>query len=297
VLLCLAPAASDAFGTIRVLSYRHLFHAGNFADVFKHALLARLLIALSAKEKPYLYLDTHAGIARYDLTHAWAQKAREYENGIGRVWKATDAPATLEPYLDAVRALNPGGKLRYYPGSPLLAKRLLRPGDRMVLVELNKTDHAELAAVFAREKRVAVQNMDAYQALKAYLPPAERRGLVLIDSSFDVARELDRIARALKQAYARWDTGVYAVWYPLMEPAAMRDFLGSIARSGLRKVLRMELVVRERDESGIIPGCGMLVVNPPWRFDGEAKTIVKWLAGKLVVSGKGQGLVEWLVPE
>ena len=280
-----------------VLSYRHLFHAGNFADVFKHALLARLLVALSAKDKPYLYLDTHAGIARYDLTHAWAQKAREYENGIARVWKAKDAPAQLEPYLDAVRELNPKGTLRYYPGSPLIAKRFLRPDDRMVLVELNKTDHEALAAVFAREKRVAVRNMDAYSALTAYLPPAERRGLALIDPSFDVARELDRIVKALKQAQARWSTGVYAVWYPLMEPAAMRDFLGSIGRSGIRKVLRMEIVVRERDESGIIPGCGMLVVNPPWRFETEAKTIVKWLAGKLVVSGSGQALVEWLVPE
>ena len=280
-----------------MLSYRHLFHAGNFADVFKHALLARLLIALSAKDKPYLYLDTHAGIARYDLKNAWAQKAREYENGIARVWKARDAPDALEPYLEAVRELNPDGKLRYYPGSPLIAKRLLRPVDRMVLVELNKSDHEVLGNVFALEKRVAVQNMDAYQALKAYLPPVERRGLVLVDSSFDVARELERITRALKQAYARFGTGVYAVWYPLMEPAAMRDFLGSVERSGMRKVLRMEIVVRERDESGIIPGCGMLVVNPPWRFDGEAKTIVKWLATKLVVSGKGQALVDWLVPE
>jgi 23S rRNA (adenine2030-N6)-methyltransferase len=203
----------------------------------------------------------------------------------------------IEPYVEAVRALNPDGRLRYYPGSPLIAKRFLRAGDRMVLVELNKTDHEELAAVFAREKRVAVQQMDAYQALKAYLPPAERRGLVLIDSSFDVAREFHRIVRALKEAYGLWNTGVYAVWYPLMEPAAMGDFLGSVARSGIRKVLRMEMVVRERDESGIIPGCGMLVVNPPYGFDGEAKTIVKWLAPKLVVSGKAQALVDWLVPE
>jgi 23S rRNA (adenine2030-N6)-methyltransferase len=296
VLLCLAPPpARSRFPT--VLSYRHLFHAGNFADVFKHALLARLLVALSTKDKPYLYLDTHAGIGRYDLRHAWAQKVREYENGIARVWQASDAPAVLEPYLEAVRALNPDGKLRYYPGSPLIAKRLLRPSDRMVLVELNKTDHAELAAVFAREKRVAVELMDAYQALKAYLPPPERRGLVLIDSSFDVAREFERIVKALKLAYARFATGAYAIWYPLMEPAAMRDFLGSVKRSGIRKVVRAEIVVREQDESGIIPGCGMLVVNPPWRFEREAATIVKWLAPRLAVTGKGQALVEWLVPE
>jgi 23S rRNA (adenine2030-N6)-methyltransferase len=274
-----------------------MFHAGNFADVFKHALLARLLIALSEKDKPYLYLDIHAGIGRYDLTHSWAQKAREYENGIGRIWRANDLPAGLEPYVAAVRELNPDGRLRYYPGSPLVARRFLRAGDRMVLVELNKVDHEELASVFARERHVAVRLMDAYQALKAYLPPPERRGLVLIDSSFDRAREFDRIVRALKDAYARWATGVYAIWYPLMEPAAMRDFHGSVARSGIRKVLRAELEVRERDETGFIPGCGMLIVNPPWKLDREAKTIVQWLAQKLRVSGDGRAAVDWLVPE
>ena len=280
-----------------MLSYRHMYHAGNFADVFKHALLMRPLIALSAKDKPYLYLDTHAGIGRYDLTHSWAQKAREYENGIGRILSATDVPTVIEPYVDIVRALNPHGRLRHYPGSPWIAKRFLRPGDRMVLVELNPTDHEELARVFAHERNVAVQKMDAYQALKAYLPPPERRGLVLIDSSFDRARELDRIVRALKEACSRWATGVYAVWYPLMEPASMRDFLASIKRSGIRKILRAEIEVRERDESGIIPGCGMLFVNPPWKFDREAKTIVQWLAPKLRVNGEGRAVVDWLVPE
>ncbi|MGZ8269276.1 MAG: 23S rRNA (adenine(2030)-N(6))-methyltransferase RlmJ [Burkholderiales bacterium] len=279
-----------------MLSYRHLYHAGNFADVFKHALLTRLLIAVASKDKPYCYLDTHAGIGRYDLTHAWAQKAREYETGIARVWKAKDIPPALEPYVTAVRELNPDGKLRFYPGSPLIARRFVRPGDRMVLTELNKTDHAELAAVFSREKRVAVQLMDAYQALKAYLPPAERRGLVLVDSAFDRAREFERLARAPKDAHARWTTGLYAVWYPMMEPAPMRDFYAHVARSGMRKVLRLELVVRERDESAFIPGCGMLVVNPPWRLEEEAQPMLAWLAKKLAIT-RGASHVDWLVPE
>ncbi|MGZ5257849.1 MAG: 23S rRNA (adenine(2030)-N(6))-methyltransferase RlmJ, partial [Burkholderiales bacterium] len=268
-----------------MLSYRHIFHAGNFADVFKHALLTRLLSGVSAKEKPYVYLDTHAGIARYDLTHPWAQKAREYENGIARVWRAKDAPPELEPYLDIVRALNPHGTLRWYPGSPLIARQFMRGADRMVLVELNKVDYVELRAVFEHERRVAVQLMDAYQALKAYLPPPERRGLVLVDSSFDRAREFDRIVKALKEAHARWPTGMYAVWYPIMEPAPMRDFAADIQRSGIRKVLSLEMTVRQRDETAIIPGCGMLVINPPWRFDEEAQALVQWLAKKLVVSG------------
>jgi 23S rRNA (adenine2030-N6)-methyltransferase len=280
-----------------MLSYRHLFHAGNFADVFKHALLTRLLIAVASKDKPFCYLDTHAGIGRYDLTHPWAQKAREHENGIGRVWKAKDAPAALEPYLAAVRELNPEGALRFYPGSPLIARGLLRPTDRMVLVELNKSDHAELANAFAREKRVAVQLMDAYQALKAYLPPAERRGLVLIDSSFDQAREFHRLVVALKEAHARWATGIYALWYPIMEARSMSDFYGQVGRSGIRKILRLELVVRPSDESNFIPGCGMLVVNPPWHFEEEAAVILPWLAQRLAVTDAASARVDWLVPE
>ena len=280
-----------------MLSYRHMFHAGNFADVFKHALLSRLLIALSAKDKPYFYLDTHAGIARYDLMHEWAQKAREYENGVARLWNASDLPRELEPYMEAVRAVNPHPTLRYYPGSPLVARRFMREGDRMLLVELNKVDCEELKSVMAGQRHVSVQCIDAYQSLKSYLPPAERRGLVLVDSSFDRAREFDRIVKALKEAHARWATGIYAIWYPIMEPAPMRDFAQDVQRSGIRKVLRAELVVRARDESGIIPGCGMLVVNPPWRFDDEAKAIVQYLAKKLAVSGKGIGKVDWLVPE
>jgi 23S rRNA (adenine2030-N6)-methyltransferase len=280
-----------------MLSYRHMFHAGNFADVFKHALLTRLVIAMSGKEKPYLYLDTHAGIALYDLMHSWAQKAREYENGIARLWHAKDLPSVLEPYMEAVRAVNPHPTLRFYPGSPLVAKRFMGDADRMVLVELNKVDCGELENVMSRERHVSVQCMDAYQSLKTYLPPPERRGLVLIDSSFDRARELNRVLKALKEAHARWATGVYAVWYPLMEAESMRNFALEIQRSRIRKVLRLEIEVRERDESGIIPGCGMLVVNPPWHFDQEAKVIAEWLAKKLVVSGRPRARVDWLVKE
>ena len=280
-----------------MLSYRHIYHAGNFADVFKHALLSRLLIALSAKDRACCYIDTHAGIGRYDLTHPWAQQAREYENGIGRLWKAQDIPAPLDPYLEAVRAHNPDGKLRFYPGSPLIAKRFLGTSDRMVLSELNKVDFDELQSVFAGQRRVSLQLMDAWQALKACVPPTERRGLVLIDSSFDRPRELDRIVKALKEAYGRWATGIYAVWYPIMEASPMRDFASAIERSGMRKVLRLEIVVRERTDDGFIPGCGMLIVNPPWRFDEEAKPLLHWLAQQLAVNGSGRARVDWLVPE
>jgi len=280
-----------------MLSYRHLFHAGNFADVFKHALLTRLLIALGKKEKPYCYLDTHAGIGRYDLMHEWAHKAREYEQGITRLWERQDIPDLLAPYMDLVRGENKGRRLRFYPGSPLIAKRLMRPGDRMVLTELNTTDFEALKRVFEHERNVAIHLLDAYQGLTAFLPPPERRGLVLIDSSFDRAREFARLTAAVKQAHERWASGVYAVWYPIMEPAPMRDFAEKIVRSGIRKVLRMELIIRERDESALVPGCGMLVINPPWRFEQEAKALLRYLWPVLAIDGAGGPKVDWLVPE
>lgn len=280
-----------------MLSYRHLFHAGNFADVFKHALLARLLIALGAKGKPYLFLDTHAGTGRYDLSHEWAWKAREFENGIARLWERRDVPAALAPYMDIVRAGNPKGRLRYYPGSPLIALELRRPGGRLVFTELNKDDCAELQTVVGRARNTSVHLMDGYHALTAFLPPAEKRGLVLLDSSFDRAREFPRIVKALKEAHQRWATGVYAIWYPQMEAAPMRDFARSVEKSGIRKILRLELTIGGVGEARHMRGCGMLVVNPPWKFDSEARPLLDWLAQALSQGGGGGSKVGWLVPE
>jgi 23S rRNA (adenine2030-N6)-methyltransferase len=280
-----------------MLSYRHLFHAGNGADVFKHALLTRLLLALAKNPKLYFYLDTHAGIGRYDLTRPWAQKAREFDHGIGRLWGRSDVPEALGPYMELVRAENSDGKLRYYPGSPLIALRLRRPGDRLVFSELNKTDCAELKELIARERHVAVHVMDGYQALKAFLPPAERRGLVLIDSSFDRAREFPRMVRALTEAHERWATGIYAVWYPLMDAESMAAFERNLRRTGIRKILRLELATAPRDQTGVIPGSGMLIVNPPWHFDTEVRPLLQWLWRTLAADGAGGARVDWLAAE
>jgi len=279
-----------------MLSYRHLFHAGNFADVFKHTLLTHLLLSLNQKDKPYFFLDTHAGIARYDLSHPWAQKTREFESGISRLWDRTDAPAALKPYLDIVRGENADGHARYYPGSPLIARRLIRPIDRIVATELNKTDCVALHDVFARDRRVTVKLMDGYQSLKAHLPPKERRGLVLIDSSFDRAREFSRLAKALHEAHTRWETGMYALWYPLMGAGVIRGFEREIEAAGIRKVLQFELSILPED-TPTIPGCGMLIVNPPWKFDTEMRTLLRWLWSALTVKGAGGVKVRWLVRE
>ncbi|HXZ53338.1 MAG TPA: 23S rRNA (adenine(2030)-N(6))-methyltransferase RlmJ [Burkholderiales bacterium] len=273
-----------------MLAYRHQFHAGNFADVFKHSLLARLLLALERKDKPFFYLDTHAGTGRYDLEHPWARKNAEFEDGIARVLRHGDFPQLIKPYIDAVRAENPEGGLRYYPGSARIARRLLRAGDRAVLSELNKKDCAELARLFARDRQVSVRLMDGYQALKAYLPPKERRGLVLVDSSFDRAKEFARLVEALRDAYRRWATGVYALWFPLMDPAAMRAFVRDLAASGVRRLLWLEFRLKKH-EAGKLAGCGMLVVNPPYGFAEDAAPILGWLKQSLGGTAQARELV------
>jgi 23S rRNA (adenine2030-N6)-methyltransferase len=278
-------------------AYRHLFHAGNFADVFKHALLVRLALGLARKEKPFLYVETHAGRGSYDLAHPWAQKNREFAAGVARVWQRRDAPELLQPYLDAVRSANPDGTLRRYPGSPLLVRRLQRQGDRMVLIELNAEDCRALARAFADDRAVKVERGDGFRLLKAYLPPPERRALVLIDAAFDAPGELGRVVATLVDAHRRFATGVYAFWYPLM-PAAMPAFDRDLVATGIRRMLRAEVETGGAHAAAqALSGCGMLVVNPPFGFEGEARDVCGWLASVLAVGPPGASRVDWLVPE
>jgi len=280
-----------------MLAYRHQFHAGNFADVFKHALLTRLLILLGRKDKPYFYLDTHAGSGRYDLQHPWAVKNAEHEEGIARLWRRTDVPEVLQPYLEAVRAENRGEALRFYPGSPCIARRLLRPGDRMVLTELNRDDCRALITLFRGDRQVHVHLEDGYQALKAFLPPMERRGLVLVDSSFDRSGEYARLAQGLVTAHRRWASGVFALWYPLMEPAVMHGFDRALVETGIRKLLQLELSVLPDSWSVSLRGSGLLVANPPFGFADEAGLLMQWLWPALSPARVGGIRVRWLVPE
>jgi 23S rRNA (adenine2030-N6)-methyltransferase len=280
-----------------VLAYRHLFHAGNFCDVFKHALLTRLLLLLTQKDKPLCYLDTHAGIGSYDLSHAWAQKLTEYQDGIARLWQRNDVPELLEPYIRIVRAHNRDAQLRFYPGSPIIARELLRPTDRMVLVELNKEDCARLEHVMAQDPRAKVVNDDGYHALKAFLPPHERRGLTLIDSSFDRAAEFERLTQAVTLAERRFATGVYALWYPLMEPPAMHRFEREVAATGVRKILQAELSLFPSKWRMSLRGCGMMVVNPPYGFEQQARALLEWLWPVLSEDKQGGVRVRWLVAE
>jgi len=280
-----------------MLSYRHGFHAGNHADVFKHLVLTLLIRSLLNKTKPFFYLDTHSGAGRYDLGSAMARKNREYETGIGPLWKLKDVPEAVRDYLEAVRALNSDDKLRVYPGSPRIVRHVLRPGDRMALAELHPNEVKVLSEEFAGDKQVKIYHLDGHQALKALLPPPERRGLVLIDPAFELKDERRRLLDALKEGYRRWATGIYAVWYPIQDRATADDFLRRLQRTGIRKVLVAEFSILDPDETLRLNGSGMVIINPPWKLEEELRSLLLWLWEKLAVDGQGTWRVEWLVGE
>jgi len=279
------------------VNYRHAFHAGAFQDVHKHAVLALLLRHLGEKPAPYCVLDTHAGIGRYDLEGTEAQKTGEFRHGIGRLLAATGAPAAAAPYLDLVRRMNGGGALRRYPGSPELAARLSRPKDRLVLMELHTDDARRLEHAFAGDDRVAVHHEDGYRGLKAFLPPRERRGLVLIDPPFEEAGEFERLADGLKIAHRRWPTGTYVLWYPIKDLPPVRRFHAQLRQSGIRKIMLSELLVRAATSAESLNGSGLAVVNPPWRLEAALEQLLPWLGERLAQGAGAAGTWRWLVPE
>ncbi len=278
------------------MNYRHAYHAGNFADVVKHAVLALALGHLAAKDKPFAVLDTHAGIGRYDLAAVEAEKTGEYRDGI---LKVLDRPhAALVPYLSVVAALNPGrASPRIYPGSPELIARLTRPQDRIQLVELHPEDAAALAEAYAGDTRVAVYGEDGYAALRALLPPQPRRGLVLIDPPFEVSDEFARLARGLRQAHRRFATGIYLLWYPIKARAPVAAFHAELAQGDIRRVMVAELLLRQDDDPERLNGCGLVIVNPPWRFAETMAELLEWLRSRLAPERGSRTRVELLVPE
>ena len=281
------------------MNYRHAYHAGSFADVVKHAILALVLSHLKQKEKPFFVLDTHAGIGRYDLASVEAMKTKEAEGGILRLWAAPRVPAELEDYLACVRALNGRGKgaPRWYPGSPRLMRQLMRPQDRLVAVELHPDDAARLAAEFRRDPAVNVMRMDGYTAAKSLLPPAERRGLVVIDPPFEETDEFERLARGLRQAYRRWATGIYAIWYPVKDVAAAAAFLDAVKASGIRRILSTELWVEKPGDPEKLTGTALLLVNPPWNLQPALESMLAFLSAVLARAPGAGFKVSWLVPE
>jgi 23S rRNA (adenine2030-N6)-methyltransferase len=278
------------------MNYRHAFHAGNFADVFKHALLAALIEALKRKAAPFCYLETHAGAGRYRLDSAETQKTGEAMEGIARLVGLESPPPALAPYLGALGAASGLHAMPVeYPGSPLIAARLMRTIDRLVLCEVAVAEHAALALEFARDVRVSVQARDGYAALKALLPPRERRGLILIDPPFEAQeQEFAGIEAALVNAFARFATGVYAIWYPIKRQNTVAPFRRWLAACGRHQVLIVELLLSPPDSALRLNGCGMAIVNTPFGFDRSAKAILGTLTPRLARNAGSRFEVQWL---
>jgi 23S rRNA (adenine2030-N6)-methyltransferase len=274
------------------MNYRHAFHAGNFADVVKHAVLALLIERLKAKDTAFRVIDTHAGIGLYDLTADEASRTGEWREGIGRLWGASRPPALeplLAPYLAAVAAANGATEpapLTRYPGSPWIARHLFRRQDRLTAVELHPEDAAALEAEFAGDVQVRTIALDGWLALGAFVPPKERRGLVLVDPPFEERGEFTAMLEGFAAAYRKWPTGIYALWYPVKDLPAVDAFRVGLTRSGIRRLLRAELTVRDRDVTGTFNGTGLVICNPPWQF---ADTLEALLSGLVPLLCQGDG--------
>jgi 23S rRNA (adenine2030-N6)-methyltransferase len=280
------------------MNYRHAYHAGNHADVLKHIVLTRLLVHLNRKERPYRVIDAHAGTGLYALDGVEAGKTREWEGGVGKMAApfTPEIEALLAPWREGLAALNSEGGLRYYPGSPEIASRMMRSGDRMTANELHPEDSETLAAHFRRDRRVQVTRMDAESCVKAMLPPPERRGLVLIDPPYELKDEAARAARMLAAGLKRFATGIFMLWYPVKANDDGETCLEAAKTLGAPGTLMAELRIREVFKQGGLAGSGVIVVNAPWKLDEELALLLPALADRLGLGIWGMGRVEWLVP-
>ncbi|MTI43658.1 23S rRNA (adenine2030-N6)-methyltransferase [Roseibium hamelinense] len=263
------------------MNYRHAFHAGNLGDVLKHAVLARIIVYLQKKDKPFRVIDTHAGIGLYDLTSDETQRTGEWQRGIGKVYGAEMPEAVrtlLAPWLDVVAAHNTGTHtLERYPGSPVLTRSLLRKGDRLTLTELHPADFQTLSALFAGDYQVKTIHLDGWLALNGFLPPKEKRGLVIVDPAYEATDEFDRMSEAVIKGWKKWPGGIYALWYPLKDRTAIERMFEALEGAGIRNVLRLELATGISTKTSSMLGSGMAIINPPFTLQGDMKQILPWL--------------------
>ena len=271
------------------MNYRHAFHAGNHTEVFKHAALVAILERLAKKPQGFMVLDTHAGLGVYDLTSEPAQKTLEYEQGAARVFDA--ALASAPAYIDLLRAMNPSG-LKAYPGSPEIVRRLLRPQDRLVACELHPADVETLRLRLGHEDQVAVHHRDGYEAIGAFVPPPERRGLVFIDPPYEKTDEAATLAGALSRGLRKWPTGVFLAWYPIKDRRIAETLSQAAVAEAWPKTLRAEFQIRPRDDLGLVGG-GFIVCNAPWKLDETLSTLGAELI-PLIGSGGASCAVDWL---
>ena len=281
------------------MNYRHAYHAGNHADVLKHIVLVRVLDYMKRKDKLFHVLDAHAGIGQYSLTGKEALKTREFEGGVAKLKRAfkPEVEELLKPYRDILEALNPGSKdIKTYPGSPEIIARLLRSGDLMTFNELHPKDYLVLRDRYDFEPRARTTNMDAAILIKASLPPALRRGVILIDPPFELKSEKEAILSALSHGYRRFSSGVFIIWYPIKGADFAEKLTAEIAALAIPSMLKIELTVRESFDAGGLAGSGLIVVNPPFVLLDEMKIILPPLAKRLGLGKWGKGTADWLVP-
>ncbi|MDZ5696316.1 23S rRNA (adenine(2030)-N(6))-methyltransferase RlmJ [Chelativorans sp. M5D2P16] len=266
------------------MNYRHAFHAGNFADVVKHTVLVRIIDYLKRKEKAFRIIDTHAGTGLYDLSSEEAQRTGEWRDGIARLVTTKiegEAASLFRPLLDSVLAVNQGYEVTRYPGSPLLVRHLLRRQDRLTAIELHPQDVAALKMLFAGDHQVRVIELDGWLALGAHVPPKEKRGVVLVDPPFEKAGEFERLVDGLKRAYRRWPGGIYALWYPIKDRAAVVAFRQALKESCVPDILDISLEIRPPSPEPRLDGSGMIVVNPPYVLGRELEILLPVLARTL----------------
>ena len=278
------------------MNYRHAFHAGNHADVLKHLVISRIIALLSRKEAPLAYLDSHAGVGLYDLQGDQATRTGEWLDGIGRLWEASDLPEATADYFGVLRDLNPDGALRYYPGSPELARQLTREQDRVLLNEKHPEDGQLLKDNMKGDRRVAVHLGEGWHVPRALLPVAEKRALLLIDPPFEKADELERCVTALDEAIGRMRQTVVAIWYPIKDERQLKRFYQALGKSSAPKLLRAELFVHPANDASRLAGSGLAIANAPWGLEDDLKQLLPWLAGKLAQS-QGAWRLDWLISD
>jgi 23S rRNA (adenine2030-N6)-methyltransferase len=280
-----------------MLSYRHGFHAGNFADILKHTVLVHILEYMTQKEKPLRIIDTHAGAGVYKLNGPQAQKNREFDTGISRLWNSDEKPAAIARLLNLVHNINENGPLQIYPGSPLIAQTLMRPIDRLFLHELHPSDYQFLRDCMRSDKRVKVIDEDGFANLQALLPPVERRALVLLDPSYEIKSDYHHLVKQVINAHTRFAVGSYVIWYPVVNRARIDEMELALKKSGIKNIQLMEFGIAPDSLGHGMTSSGMIVINPPWTLWGAMEETLPWLVDNLSDDGQGFYRLEQLVSE
>lgn len=280
------------------MNYRHIYHAGNFADVIKHYVLSLVMQKMHEKETPFCAIDTHAGIGLYDLKAQEVEKTLEYQGGIQKLFELAAVEASFEAYLKIVASYNHGyDQLVCYPGSPYILRAFLRKQDRLRLSELHPQDYATLQQHFKHDSQVEVFHQSGYISLKSLLPPSERRGVILIDPPFEKREEFDDLLKGIVNAYKRFATGIYLIWFPLKDLNNVKKFYANLKALHIPKILCVEFYTNKSEASLKLSGSGLIMINPPWQIDQILTTNLKILMSYLSCTGKGEANVFWLTDD